>query len=73
MDGPKVYYAKSNKSDRESQIQHGVTHLQNLKESNKPINKTRQKQTTRNRNQKHACQEGLGVDMGGKSEEGCSQ
>ena len=45
MDGPRGYYAKKNKSDRERQIPYDLTHMLNLK------NKTKQKKTYRFREQ----------------------
>ena len=35
MDGPKGYYAKWNKSDRERQIMHGSTYMWTLKRQKK--------------------------------------
>ena len=31
MDGPRDYHTKLSKSDRESQVSHGITYLWNLK------------------------------------------
>ena len=38
MNGPRRYYAKWNKSDKEKQILYDFTYMQNLKERNKGIN-----------------------------------
>ena len=38
MNGPRRYYAKWNKSDKEKQILYDFTYMQNLKKWNKGIN-----------------------------------
>ena len=43
MDGPRGYYAKGNKSDRERQIVYDITYMWNLK--NNLVNITKKKQT----------------------------
>ena len=48
------YYAQWNKSDRERQILHVITYMQDLK--NKLVNITKKKQTHRYREQTSSCQ-----------------
>ena len=50
MDGPRGYYAKWNKSDRERQIPYNFIYVWNLKSKNKETNITQQKHT-------HRCRE----------------
>ena len=54
MDGPRGYYAKENKSERERQIPHDFTYMWNLKNNMK--DQTKQKQTHRYREQTDGCQ-----------------
>ena len=58
MDGPREYYTKWNKSDRERQIPYGCTYIWNLK--NKIHEQTKLKQIHRYREQTNGCQIGGG-------------
>ena len=61
MDGPRWYYVKGSKSDRERQIPYDFTYMWNIKNQNKWTNITKQKQTHRYREQTGGCQRGGGV------------
>ena len=60
MHGLGQYYAKWNKSERERQIQYGITYMWNLKTYNKLVNITKKKQTHRYREQTSGYQWGEG-------------
>ena len=59
MDGPRGYYAKWNKSDRERQILYAFTHMWHIKK-----NQTRQKQRHRYKEQSSGYQRGKGEGEG---------
>ena len=63
MDGPRVYYTKWNKSDRERQILYDITYLWNLKK-NQLMNVTKNKYTYRYRKQTSSYQGGEGNGEG---------
>ena len=56
MDGPRGYYVRWNKSDRERQIPHSSINMQNLK--NKINEQIRQRQSHTYRKQISGCQGG---------------
>ena len=59
MHGPRGYYVKGNKSDRETQIPYDFAYTWNLKKKKiKWTNITKQKQIHRYRQQTGDCQEG---------------